>query len=275
MNKYITKENIYNRAYKQILVNHSKAYKKYYELKYEEDDNKRGIALYNSNSLKRATSRIQKAFQTSYDLTGLKELKSALNIIEEFVKEPVIMQTSLASVTKIANVSKIKIPYNDPRINCKNSMTLPQYKMIEQLQTYLNSACKIEPIFIENSFQFSLALLKRDFNPTMNNKEINNYVNTTCNNLVEKYNLNIEFPYYTLGRLVEHNLKMKTIFCRYTLYEVNEKSKKVMHYETNEFKELLDELLKVAFPRTRIFPKYFDIYLSYHGDKISLNIKRQ
>ena len=81
MNKYIIKENIYNQAYKQILKNHAKAYKKYNELKYEEDDNKRGIALYNSNSLTRATSRIKKAFQTSYDLTGLKELKSALNII--------------------------------------------------------------------------------------------------------------------------------------------------------------------------------------------------
>jgi hypothetical protein len=45
MNKYITKENIYNRAYKQILIIHSKAYKKYNELKYEEDDNKRGIIV--------------------------------------------------------------------------------------------------------------------------------------------------------------------------------------------------------------------------------------
>jgi len=53
MNKYITKENIYNRGYKKILITHSKAYKKYNELKYEEDDNKRGIVLYNSNSLKR------------------------------------------------------------------------------------------------------------------------------------------------------------------------------------------------------------------------------
>jgi hypothetical protein len=82
MKKYITKENIYNRTYKQILITHAKAYKKYYKLKYEEDDNQRGIAFYNSNSLKRATSRIKKTFQTSYDLTGLKEMKSALNIIE-------------------------------------------------------------------------------------------------------------------------------------------------------------------------------------------------
>jgi len=255
------KENIYNKTYKQILITHSKAYTKYQELKYEEDDNKRGIALYNSNSLKRATSRIQKAFQKSYDLTGLNELQSALNIIDEFVKDPVIMQISLASVTKIANVSKIKVPYNDPRINNKYSMTSPQYQMIEQLQTYLNSACKIEPIFIENSFQLSLALLKRDFNPTMSNKEINNYVNTTCNDLVEKYNLNIEFPYYTLGRLENYNLKIKTIFCGYTLYEVNEKSKKIMYYETNEFQKILDDLINIAFPRSKIFIKNFDLSL--------------
>lgn len=261
MNKYITSENIYNQTYKQILITHSKAYKKYDELKYEEDDNKRGIALYNSNSLKRATSRIQKAFQTSYELIGLKELKSALNLIDEFIKEPVVMQISLASVTKIANVSKVKVPYNDPRINCKNSMTSPQYKMIEQLQTYLNSACKIEPIYIENSFQLSLALLKRDFNPTMSNKEINNYVNTTCNDLVEKYNIDIEFPYYTLGRLERHNLKMKTIFCGYTLYEVNEKSTKVMHYETDEFQDILEEVLQIAFPRSKIFIKNLDLSL--------------
>ena len=51
MNKSITKENIYNQAYKKILITHSKAYKKYIELKYEEDDNKRGSSFYNSNSL--------------------------------------------------------------------------------------------------------------------------------------------------------------------------------------------------------------------------------
>ena len=257
MNKYITKENIYNQTYKQILKKHFKAYEKYNKLKYEEDDNKRGIALYNSNSLKRATSRIKKAFQTSYDLTGLKELKSTLNIIDEFIKNPVVMQISLASVTKIANVSKIKVPYNDSRINCKNSMTSPQYKMIEQLQTYLNSACKIEPIFIENSFQLSIALLKRDFNPTMNNKEINSYVNTTCNHLVEKYNLNIEFPHYTLGRLERHNLKMKTIFCGNTLYEVNKKSTKVMHYETEEFQNILEEVLYLLQPKNKRLIKNF------------------
>jgi len=261
MKNHITKENIYNRTYKQILITHSKAYKKYQELKYEEDDNKRGIALYNSNSLKRATSRIKKAFQTSYDLTGVKELKSALNLIDEFIKKPVIMQISLASVTNIANVTKIKVPFNDPRINSRNEMTSPQYQMIEQLQTYLNSACKIEPIFIENSFQLSIALLKKDFNPAMNNKEINNYVNTTCNDLVEKYNLNIEFPHYTLGRLERHTLKMKTIFCGHTLYEVNEKSTKVMHYETDEFKQILDDLVKIAFPRAKIFIKYFPLSL--------------
>jgi hypothetical protein len=188
-------------------------------------------------------------------------LKFALNILEKFVKEPVIMQTSLASVSKIANESKIKAPYNDPRINNENHMTSPQYQLVEQLQIYLNSACRMESIFIENSFQLSLALLKRDFNPTMSNKEINNYVNTTCNDLVEKCNLDIEFPYYTLGRLERHNLKMKTIFCGYTIYEVNEKSTKVMHYETDEFKKLLDDLINIAFPRTKIFIKNFDLSL--------------
>ena len=261
MNKYMTKENIYNQVYKQILENHFKAYDKYNQLKYEEDDNKRGIAFYNSNSLKRATSRIKKAFQTSYNLTGLNELTFALNILNQFIEEPVIMQMSLSSVTKIANISKIKIPYNDPRINSENFMTSPQYQLVEQLQTYLNSACRMESIFIENSLQLSLALLKRDFNPSMNDEDINNYVNATCDELVEKYNLNIEFPLYTLGRLEQYNLKMKTIFCGYTLYEVNEKSKKVMHYETNEFKELLDELLEIAFPRTKIFIKNFDLSL--------------
>jgi hypothetical protein len=257
MNKYITKENIYNIAYKQILKNHAKAYQKYNELKYEEDDNKRGIAFYNCNSLKRATSRIQKAFQLSYELTALKEMKFALNIIEEFIEEPVIIQTSLASVTTIANASKIKAPYNDPRINSKEDMTTPQYRVVEQLQTYLNSACKIEPIFIENSFQLSLALLKRDFNPTMSDKEINNYVNTTCDKLVEKYNLSIEFPCYYLGKLTKHNIKIKTIFCGYILYEVNYKSTKVMHYETDEFQNILEEVLYLLHPNNKMFVKIF------------------
>ena len=225
-----------------IRSNHVNAYMKLQILKKSNDDNIRGIALFNSTDRIKATKRIRNSFETTYFLTGLEDIKYGLDIIDEFIKNPTVINTFLTFTTNKNFIKLIKDSLDvDIDKILKNKIGY-KYLILKKLKKYLNSSCYIDEIHIENSFQIHLALLYTSYCPTHTDENINKIVNKLSENIIEDNKYDIEPPKYNLGRLENDIEKTKSFFLGYQLLEVNNKNNKLIYQEDDEYTKIREEL---------------------------------
>lgn len=262
--------NSFDRDFNKCFLFHAQAYKKLHNLKYEKNPNIRGVAMIDTGSRKTAVKRIKNSFETTYILTGIKEIKIALEILENFVSEPIVTLSWLNNISNKHLFRRIKKELN---INLKMycyEIFGEHYNIFKQIQIFLNSACYLEPIHIENSFQITLARLLYTYNPHLGDEEVNIFINEISENISNEETNDIEMPNYNYGVLKSEDVKIKSVFNGMNILEINSKNKKVMYHQTKEFQqaasyinspEEVDEKLNsflqnlFANPQGNFFPK--------------------
>lgn len=232
----------FDQYYNIFLQQHYIVYTRYLRLKsLKKGSLLKGIAFSKSKSRKVSTKKIKNAFLTSYKLTKNDDIKYALKVIDYFIQEPLTTIQMLEFTTNKSLINNIKLNINFDIEEYLISQLGSKYKVLKYIKRYLNSAHPFEEIHIENSFQLYLATLYCDFFPACEDNQVNEYVNNTCEMVVEQFDLDIEPPNYDLGHTKNLDIKIKTIFKGCNLLEINPKNDKKTYIEDDEYIKMMED----------------------------------
>lgn len=229
----------FHEKFKFYLYSHASIYLKYLALKKSKNDLRRGIALATTTNRTISTQTIRKSLNISYRLTNNEDVKFAIKIIDQFINDPLITIQMLEFTTNKDLINSIKDEFNFDIEKYLIEKLDSKYTVLKKMKIFLNSAHPFQEIHIENSLQLYIAKLYSDYFKDATNEQINDYVNEQSELIVNQMNLDIEPPNYSLGRIENKDIKIKTLFKGVSLIEINPKNDRKTYTEDEEYQNIL------------------------------------